>query len=106
MGTVSATTAQTSPMLALSTPFSSPTIALFDLLRIFTVLAVGAMTQGTGLRRSERVRRFGIGAVVLTIAGSRVQNLGEPARWQLAAGAVGIALLGWAELRRIRKEPA
>lgn len=96
--------------LALSEPFSSPAIALFDLLRIFTVLAglliVGAMTQGTGLRRSERVRRVGIGAVVLTIAGSRIQNLGEPATWQLAAGAVGIALLGWAELRRIRKEPA
>ena len=89
-------------VLAYGEPFSTQLLALLDLLRIATVagglLVVGAMVaewnRGT-VTRGRRIRHFGVGLVVLTVAGSRVPNLGERPTWQLFAGVVGIAALVW-----------
>ena len=87
-------------------PFGTPLLALLDLLRIATVviglLVVGALAaewwRGIVVP-GRRTAHLGVTLVVLTLAGSRVQNLGEPPTWQLATGALGIAALGWVTLR-------
>jgi hypothetical protein len=87
--------------------FGTPIIALLDVARLLTtvvaLLLIGAMCRGwAGAPLSRRLRRAGVGLVLVTIVGSRIERIGEPVTWQLVAGAIGVALIGWAEVRRMR----
>ena len=88
-------------------PFSTPWLVVLDSIRVAIVvtglLITGSMLRGgAGIGVVRRVRRLGVALVLLIVVGSRLQNLGSPPTWQLAAGAVAMILLGWAEYRRIR----
>jgi hypothetical protein len=82
---------------------------VLDAVRILVVvgglLVLGAMTRGwQTVSRTQMIQRIGIGVVLLILVASRVQNFGGPVTWQLWAAVVGVGLLAWAEVRRVRGE--
>lgn len=90
--------------LAYGAPFSTPGLVVLDLLRLATVL-VGLLVVGSmavswdRVSAGRRLGHVGVALVVLTVAGSRIQNLGQPPTWQLVTGALGIVALGWVTFR-------
>jgi len=79
-------------------------IIVFDILRVAVAaggLAIGAHSIYMGLRVptwGQRCRFFGLAMLLFIICGSRVQNLGTPATWQLLISAVAIAVLAYGSL--------
>lgn len=79
-------------------------IILLDVLRIGVAAAgliIGAHSIFMGLRVpnwGQRCRFFGLSLLLFIICGSRVQNLGGAASWQLLMSVVALAVLAYGSI--------
>lgn len=97
-------------MTTLAEPFATPELAVLDTLRLF-VGAGGLFLAAYQVRMirlsrtsGQRARFAAVGVALLVLAGSRLQNLGEPLVWQFFATVVVFGLLGYGTYQFARHE--